>query len=91
AYEDVGATRTAAAALVGGLRRRTRGIVAVPASVGDDVYLDAVARRLPRLAPEITLVKQARSQPTTKRELGAVGEALAAIEEQLLSTPSSRT
>jgi hypothetical protein len=91
AYEDVSATRTAAASLIGGLRRRTRGIVAVPASAGDDDFLDAVSRRLPSLAPEIAVVKHARSQPTTKRELASVGEALATIEEQLLSTPSSRT
>lgn len=91
AYEDVGATRTATSTLLSGLRRRTRGIVAVPASATDDDFLAAVARRIPALAPRVELVNRARSQPTAKREFAAVGQALAAIEGQLQSTPPSRS
>ncbi len=91
AYEDVGATRTATSDLVGGLRRRTRGIVAVPASADDDEFLAAVVRRIPSLAPRVDTVKRARTADTAKRDFAEVGQALAAIEEQLQTTPSSRS
>jgi len=91
AYEDVGATRTATASLIGGLRRRTRGIVPVPASADDGEFLGAVARRIPPLASRVDVVNRARASDTPKRDFAAVGQALAAIEEQLQSTPSSRS
>ena len=91
AYEDVHAARTATATLIGGVRRRTRGIVAVPASAGDDEFLAAALRRLPRLEPQVAIVNQARSRETPARDFAAVGRALAAIEEQLLSTPPTHT
>ena len=91
AYEDVGATRTATASLIGGLRRRTRGIVAVPASADDGEFLRAVASRIPSLRPRVDIVNRARASDTPKRDFAAVGQALAAIEEQLQSTPSSRS
>jgi hypothetical protein len=91
AYEDVGATRTATSSLVSGLRRRMRGIVAVPASSDDAEFLDAVTRRLPSLAPRVEIVKRARMSDTAKRDFASVGQALAAIEEQLQSTPSTRS
>ena len=91
AYEDVHATRTATATLINGVRRRTRGIVPVPASAADDEFLQAAARRLPSLGPAVAIVMRARSQDTRDDELAAVGGALATIEEQLLSTPSIRT
>ena len=91
AYEDVGATRTATSSLVGGLRRRMRGIVAVPASSDDGEFLAAVARRIPSLAPRVEIVNRARTSDTAKRDYAPVGQALAAIEEQLQSTPSTRS
>lgn len=91
AYEDVSATRTAASTLVAGLRRRTRGIVAVPPSADDAAYLSAVAQRLPSLAPSVEIVRRAEERATSNRELAAVGEALATIEQQLQSTPSPRS
>jgi hypothetical protein len=91
AYEDVNATRTATTTLIGGVRRRTRGIVPVPASAPDDEFLAAAARRLPSLQPQVAIVMRARSQDTPDDELAAVGRALATIEDQLLSTPSTRT
>ena len=91
AYEDVGATRTATSALIGGLRRRARGIVAVSASASDDAFLEAVSRRIPSLAPRVDVVKRARVSDTTKGDFGAVGKALATIEEKLQSTPSTRS
>lgn len=91
AYEDVGATRTATSNLIGGLRRRTRGIVPVAASADDDDYLAAVARRIPSLAPRVNVVNRARTTETTGRDFADVGRALATIEEQLQSTPSTRS
>ena len=90
AYEDVGATRTATSALVNGLRRRTRGIVAVPATATDDEFLSAVAQRLPVLGPRVAVVTQARREQVASRDFAAVGAALAEIEHQLQSTPSTR-
>jgi hypothetical protein len=91
AYEDVGATRTATSSLVGGLRRRMRAIVAVPASSDDGEFLAAVVRRIPSLAPRVDVVNRARTSDTAKRDFAPVGQALAAIEEQLQSTPSTRS
>ena len=91
AYEDVSATRTATASLIAGLRRRTRGIVAVSASAEDDAFLDAVTQRIPSLASSVSVVKRARTGETSKRDFGEVGRALATIEERLQSTPSIRS
>ena len=89
AYEDVRATRTATATLVGGLRRRTRGIVVIPASAGDDEFLAAVTRRIPSLAPQVAVVERARRDPSSSRDFAVVGQALEQIEERLMSTPST--
>jgi hypothetical protein len=91
AYEDVGATRTATSSLIGGLRRRMRGIVAVPSSADDGEFLKAVERRIPSLSPRVDAVNRARTSDTAKRDFAAVGQALATIEEQLQSTPSTRS
>lgn len=91
AYEDVGATRTATSSLVSGLRRRMRGIVAVPSSADDGEFLKAVERRIPSLSPRVEAVNRARTSDTAKRDFAAVGQALAAIEETLQSTPSTRS
>jgi hypothetical protein len=91
AYEDVGATRTATSNLIAGLRRRVRGIVAVPASADDDAFLRAVVQRAPSLAPRVEVVNRARQNDTNKRDFPAVGEALAAIEQHLQSSPSTRS
>ncbi len=91
AYEDVGATRTATSSLVSGLRRRMRAIVAVPSSADDGEFLKAVERRIPSLAPRVETLNRARSSDTLKRDFAAVGQALATIEEQLQSTPSTRS
>jgi hypothetical protein len=91
AYEDVAATRTATTSLLGGLRRRTRGIVPVPASAGDDEFLAGVVRRIPSLAPTVDVVKHARSTEIPKRDFAAVGQALASIEEQLQTSPHPST
>src|SRR5262249_10904404 len=88
AYEDVGATRTATSSLVGGLRRRMRAVVAVPASLDDGEFLAAVARRIPSLAPRVEIVNRARTTESGKREFASVGQALVDIEDQLQSTPS---
>jgi hypothetical protein len=91
AYEDVGATRTATSSLVSGLRRRMRGIVAVPASADDGEFLKAVEGRIPSLSPWVEAVNRARTSDTAKRDFAAVGQALATIEEHLQSTPSTRS
>jgi hypothetical protein len=91
AYEDVGATRTATSSLVSGLRRRMRGIVTVPSSADDGEFLKAVERRIPSLSSRVEAVNRARTSDTAKRDFAAVGQALATIEEQLQSTPSTRS
>jgi Ser/Thr protein kinase RdoA (MazF antagonist) len=68
-----------------------RGIVAVPASADDGEFLKAVARRIPTLLPWVEAVNRARASDTAKRDFAAVGQALATIEEQLQSTPSTRS
>jgi hypothetical protein len=87
AYADVGATRTATARLVSGLRRRT-GRIAGRGSAGDDAaFLAAVRDRFPSLATPVDLVSNALERPVSARDLIAVGTALGAIEQYLLTTP----
>jgi hypothetical protein len=87
AYEDVHATRSATATLIGGVRRRTKGIMPVPASADDAAFLDAAALRHPSLVRPVSVVKHARLHETPEREFGAVGEALATIETEMMTTP----
>jgi hypothetical protein len=87
AYADVGATRTATAHLVGGVRRRA-GRVAGRAAAGDDaVFLRTIRDRYPSLAEPVDVVNRALERAVPPRELVAVGAALSTIEHHLLTTP----
>ena len=89
AYEDVGATRTAAARLVSGLRRRLHRWIPLGAGAGDDAFLDAVARRVPARAPDVAVIRHALEGPLPARELSTVGDALNRVEQAVLSSPPS--
>lgn len=91
AYADVGATRTATARLVGGLRRRAGRMVAVPPGADDAAFLDGVASRHPELSGAVAKIRRALAEPTSPRELVAVGDALNDIERYLTTSPSPRT
>jgi len=85
AYADVGATRTATARLLSGVRRRA-GRVAGRAG-DDEAFLAAVRDRFPSLAAPVDVVRDALARPVSTRELTAVGVALGTIEQSLLTTP----
>ena len=93
AYERVGATRTAAARLVRGLRRRTeqqkRGLGLGDANrrtaSGDDdvTWLARVAARFPRLDEDVTLARLALERSLPTRTFATLGPALHRIEATL--------
>ena len=89
AYADVGATRTAMARLVGGLRRRTSRWIPVGPAAPDDAFFEAVNRRAPARAADVAAVRHALSEPIATRDLASVGEALTRIEQAVVSSPST--
>lgn len=91
AYADVGATRTATALLVGGVRRRAGRTVPASSSVDDALFLGAVRDRHPLLAPAVEHVRRGLTQTVTPRELVSIGEALADIERQISTSPPTRS
>lgn len=91
AFADVGASRTATARLVGGLRRRIGRMVPVSSGVDDLAFLDAVAQGHPDLAIPVASVRRGLTVAISPRELVAVGTALQEIERQLSTSPSHRT
>lgn len=87
AYADVGATRTATARLLSGVRRRAERTTARAGSVDDEAFLDSVRRRFPAIGTSVDVVRDALRRPLSSRELVAVGAALETIEHHLLTTP----
>jgi hypothetical protein len=87
AYEQVGATRTATARLVRGLRFRVERSLALGRSRSDDAFLDDVLAASPDLAADVALVRSALREAGRNEDLSAVGEALRRIEA-ILTTPS---
>ncbi len=89
AYAQVGATRTATARLVRGLRRRL-GLAATRATAGapDAAFLDWVEHTAPGTAADVARVRRALGAPISRRELSAVGDALARIEFSLTNPGS---
>lgn len=85
AYSDVGATRTAVAHLVSGLRRRVGRIAGAGESATDEAFLDAVTRRFPSLAPRVAVVQRGLREPVAIEDMPAIGEALRDIEDHLLA------
>jgi hypothetical protein len=83
AYAQVGATRSATARLVRGVRRRLAGGSVRPGlDASDDAFLARAQREAPGLAKEIEIIKKALHSPVSRREFASVG---AAIEELELS------
>ncbi|HSQ28390.1 MAG TPA: DUF4350 domain-containing protein [Gemmatimonadaceae bacterium] len=89
AYADVGATRTAMARLVGGLRRRTSRWIPVGTTAPDDAFFEAVNRRAPARAADVAAVRRTLSEPVATRDFASVGEALTRIEQAVVSSPST--
>ncbi|HEY2849176.1 MAG TPA: DUF4350 domain-containing protein [Gemmatimonadaceae bacterium] len=84
AYAQVGATRSATARLLRGVRRRVAGGAVRPeAGTTDDVFLDRARRDAPGLAADITLIQKALHSSVSRQEFAAVGAALEHLELSL--------
>jgi hypothetical protein len=86
AYEQVHATRTAAARLVHGLRSRVERGWRPERSRPDDAFLDDATSRAPALAGDAELVRRALHETLPDRELPELGAALRRIEQTLTPT-----
>jgi hypothetical protein len=91
AYSEVGATRTATARLVEGLRRRAGRMVPAARKAGPSDFLNAVASRHPSLAPKVAIARRGLDESLPPRELVSVGDAIATIEHALLTSTSSKS
>jgi hypothetical protein len=85
AYRAVGATRTATARLVHGVRRRVEQSLGGQRGVSDDAFLAWARERAPARATDVDLVRQALEKPVSRRELEVVGQALRRLETSLTS------
>ena len=81
AYEQAGATRTAARRLARGVRRRHAH--GAWRRADDEEFLRSIAARHPGLSPEVERVIAATRQSVTPAELVQVGRAIAVIERTL--------
>jgi len=90
AYRAVGATRTATARLVHGVRRRVEHSLGARSAVSsDDAFLGWAEQRAPARASDVELVRQALAKPVSRRDLEIVGQALRRLETSLTSFPKS--
>lgn len=87
AYEQVGATRTATARLVRGLRSRVERSVALGRARSDDDFLTDALASAPHLAADVALVRAALREGRPNDTLPEIGEALRRIEDSLMTTP----
>ena len=84
AYAQVGATRSATARLVRGVRRRLAGgAVRSALDPSDDAFLDRARRDAPQLAESVALIRRALHTRVNRREFASVGAALAQLELSL--------
>lgn len=85
AYAQVGATRTATARLLHGVRRRLdRGTHGARSSAATDLaFLDEAARVAPDRGEDVALIRRALDTKVTPRELESVGRALSRLELSL--------
>jgi hypothetical protein len=84
AYARVGATRSATARLVRGVRRRLAGGSArITGEVSDDAFLDRALRDAPALRGDIELIRNALRSPVSRRDFALVGAALEHLELSL--------
>lgn len=90
AYRAVGATRTATARLVHGVRRRVE-LALGPRSgaFSADAFLDWAVARAPARASDVQLVRHALATTISRHELEDVGAALRRLETSLTSVPRS--
>jgi hypothetical protein len=84
AYAQVGATRSATARLVRGVRRRVAGGSVRPdVDASDDAFLDRAGRDAPALAGDVALIRKALHTRLSRREFASVGAALEQLELSL--------
>ena len=83
AFEDVGATRTATARLLAGVRRRVGRSVAVSSGATDDEFLSAVERANPSLSAALSQIRVALDQSVPSQQFLLVGAALEQVERTL--------
>jgi hypothetical protein len=83
AFEDVGATRTATARLLGGVRRRVGRAAGVSSGATDEEFLKAVERLQPSLADSVRDVRSALEHPVQSPQFTLAGSALERIERAL--------
>lgn len=83
AFEDVAATRTATARLLGGVRRRVGRSVALSSGATDNDFLNAVEQRHPSLSAALEQIRVALDQPVAEPQFLAVGTALGQVERAL--------
>jgi len=86
AYDQVNASRTAAARLLRGVRRRAERASRAAALQTDDAFLDWVQRRAPALGGDVALVRRALATTVPRRELPELSAALRRIEASLATT-----
>jgi hypothetical protein len=85
AYARVGATRTATARLVRGLRRRVERGGADRARAESDARFLEQAAASPTRAGDVAVIQHALETPLSRREFEAVGGAIRRVEESLLA------
>jgi hypothetical protein len=91
AYSEVGATRTATARLVEGLRRRAGRVMPAARNAGPLDFLNAIANRNPSLDPKVAVVRRGLDASISPRELVSVGDAIATIERELLTSTTTKS
>ena len=91
AYSEVGATRTATTRLVDGLRRRAGRMLPAARKAGPADFLTAIASRNPSLAPKVAVARRGLDASMQPRELVAVGDAIATIERELLTSTTTKS
>ena len=84
ALAEVGGTRTAAARLVDGVRRRVRRSAGMEAD--NEAFLRAVALQQPALAADGATLRRALEERIDSRDLAHVGDSLRRVEQALTPT-----
>jgi hypothetical protein len=84
AYEQVGASRTAVARLLRGMRARLG--ESTTRHVSDDAFLAAALDAVPSRADDVTLIRRALRERVPARDLPGIAAALHRLEESLTTT-----
>jgi hypothetical protein len=89
AYARVGASKTATARLLRGVRRRVERAAwqdspeQARRELTDTAFLELAVRRHPALADDANLIRRALDRPVSRQELENVGSALQRLESTL--------